>query len=67
MRRSRGLLMAVLGLACFALAGALLLSDVVEHDTSEALGFLPLILGAFLTVEGLLAFWRERRLSDRHG
>ena len=67
MRRPRGLLTALLGLLFLALAGALLLSDVVEHDTSEALGFLPLILGAFLTVEGLMAFWRERRLSGKGG
>ncbi len=67
MRRSRGLLTTLLGLAFLAIAGAFLLSDVVEHDTSEALGFLPLILGAFLTVEGLMAFWRERRLSEKGG
>jgi len=54
--------MVLLGLVLFGIAGLLILADLVEHDISEALGFLPLILGAFLVVEGLLALWRARRL-----
>lgn len=56
--------MILLGLVLFAIAGLLLLADLVEHDTSEALGFLPLILGAFLVAEGLLAFWRAKRFPQ---
>jgi len=57
--------MVVSGTALLVVALLLVFGDLVEHDLAEGLGFLPLIFGGFLVAEGLLAFWREVRLSRR--
>ena len=63
--RTRSLLMALSGGALLAVAALLAFGDLVEHDLAEGLGFLPLILGAFLFAEGFLSAWREARLARR--